>query len=278
MEFIKKINNNVAFAKDASGQEAIVLGRGIGFSLQAGDQLPSELIDRQYVLKDDLSSEQDAKILSEMSSQVVELTTKISFLAYVRVGIEFDNSHYLILADHIAYAIKRHEEGIEYPVLNYWELRKIHPKEFDLACECLVLINDALPFDLDESEKEFLTNHFVNASNKNTSIGDTVQVIKLIKQIVKLVEYQFQMSLDPNLFAHGKFVTHLRYFMLHKMDSEGYKDEMDNELITMFQMKYPEEYQMAEKIADYLKMKKNWELSPEEKIYLTVHLKRIKNI
>lgn len=278
MEFIKKINNNVAFAKDETGQEAIVLGKGIGFSSKEGDQLPAELIDRQYILKDDLSSAQDAKVLADMSSQVVDLTTKISCLAHNKLGIEFDNSHYLILADHIAYAIKRHEEGIEYPVLNYWELRKIHPKEFELASESLALINESLAFELDESEKEFLTNHFVNASNKNSSIGDTVHVIKLIKQIVKLVEYQFQMSLDPNLFAHGKFVSHLRYFMLRKMDSQSYSDEMDEDLITMYQMKYPDEYQMAEKIADFLKLKEDWDISPEEKIYLTVHLKRIKNI
>lgn len=278
MEFIKKINNNVAFAKDETGGEAIVLGKGIGFSLKEGDQLPAELIDRQYVLKDDLSSQQDAKVLSEMSSQVVGLTTKISQLALAKLAIDFDNSHYLILADHIDYAIKRHEAGIEYPGLNYWELRKIHPKEFDLASEALALINQELGYALDESEKEFLTNHFVNASNNTSSIGNTVQVIKLIKQIVKLVEYQFQMSLDPNLFAHGKFVSHLRYFMLRKFDSQSYNDEMDEDLITMYQMKYQEEYQMAEKIADFLKLKEDWDLSPEEKIYLTVHLKRIKNI
>lgn len=278
LKFIKKINNNVAFAKDDSGTEYVVLGKGIGFSPSPGDFLDEDKIDRRYILKNDLISDQDVKVLSEMPSQVVELTTKVSQLAKDELGIEFDNAHYLILADHIDYAIKRHQEGIDYPVLNYWELRKIHPQEFELATKSLALINETLDFELDESEKEFLTNHFVNASNKNSSIGDTVQVIKLIKQIVKLVEYQFQMSLDPNLFAHGKFVNHLRYFMLRKLDNQSYADEMDEYLVKMYQMKYPEEYQMAEKIADFLKIKEDWWISEEEKIYLTVHLKRIKQI
>lgn len=278
LEFIKKINNNVAFAKDEAGTEYVVLGKGIGFSPTPGDILPEEKIDRRYILKNDLSSDQDVKVLSGMASQVVELTTKISQLAKDELGIEFDNAHYLILADHIDYAIKRHQEGIDYPVLNYWELRKIHPKEFELATKSLALINENLDFELDESEKEFLTNHFVNASNKNSSIGETVQAIKLIKQIVKLVEYQFQMSLDPNLFAHGKFVNHLRYFMLRKLDNQSYADEMDDDLVKMYQMKYPKEYEVAEKIAQFLTMKEGWWVSEEEKIYLTVHLKRIKQI
>ncbi|EPH78034.1 PRD domain protein [Enterococcus faecalis 02-MB-P-10] len=278
LEFIKKINNNVAFAKDDSGTEYVVLGKGIGFSPVAGDILAEDKIDRRYILKNDLSSDQDIKVLSEMPSQVVELTTKVSQLAKETLDIEFDNAHYLILADHIDYAIKRRKEGIDYPVLNYWELRKIHPQEFELATKSLALINESLGFELDESEKEFLTNHFVNASNKSSSIGDTVQVIKLIKQIVKLVEYQFQISLNPNLFAHGKFVNHLRYFLLRKLDNQSYVDEMDDDLVKMYQMKYPKEYQMAEKIEEFLQMKEDWWISEEEKIYLTVHLKRIKQI
>ena len=278
MRFLKKINNNVAFANDEEGTGYIVLGKGIGFSLKEGDTIADDSIDRQYILKDDADNDQDMKVLKEMPSDVVAITSKVSELAKKTLNIDFDNAHYLILADHINFAIKRQEQGIEYPVLNYWELRKIHPEEFALAGEALNLINAGLSHKLDDSELEFLTNHFVNASNKDSTLSDTVHVIKLIKQIVKLVEYQFQMSLDPNQFAHGKFVNHLRYFMLRKLYSQSYADEMDEDLVQLYKMKYPEEYQMAEKISDFLYMKEGWTISVEEKIYLTVHLKRIKSI
>lgn len=278
MKFLKKINNNVAFAKDEQEVEYIVLGKGIGFSTQAGEQLADDVIDRRYILKNDHNSNQDLKILSEIPSNVVEVTSKISLMAQNKLGIVFDNAHYLILADHINFAIKRHGQGIEYPVLNYWELRKIHSQEFAVAEEALSFINETLEINLNESEIEFLTNHFVNASNRDSTISETIHVIKLIKQIVKLVEYYFQMTLDSNSFAHGKFTNHLRYFMLRKLYSQSYEDQMDEDLLQMYRMKYPDEYEMADKIAAFLYMKEKWSVSEEEKIYLTVHLKRIKNI
>lgn len=48
MKFIKKINNNVAFAEDDHGQEYIILGKGIGFDPVASDIIDSQSIDRIF--------------------------------------------------------------------------------------------------------------------------------------------------------------------------------------------------------------------------------------
>lgn len=107
MKFLKKINNNVAFANDEDGTGYIVLGKGIGFSLKEADEIPDDVIDRRYILKDDESDNQDIEVLQNMASDVVAITSKVSELAKKRLDIEFDNAHYLILADHIDFAIKR---------------------------------------------------------------------------------------------------------------------------------------------------------------------------
>ena len=276
MRFIKKINNNVAFAQDAGGTDYIVLGKGIGFQHEAGVLLSEEQIDRSFKAEGHQSENQSLDILTNMNSEIVDMTTKVSQFAEKELGITFDNSHYLILADHLAYAVKRQREGVEYAPLNQWELRKLFPKEYAVAVQALGMINQEFAVNLDHSEISFITNHFVNANSEYSSLKDTLKMTKLIKSIVRLVEYQFHLDLDEDSFNYSKFISHLRYFILRKMNDHMFSENtIDQELIDMFQMKYPEAYRMADKIECYLNLKEGWTLTSDEKLYLTVHVRRL---
>lgn len=276
MKFIKKINNNVAFAQNQAGIDYIVLGKGLGFQAEAGTLIPEEAIDRSFKAEGDDEQSGSLTILTSMESEIVELTTRVSRFAEKELGIHFDNTHYLILADHLAYAIKRNREGVEYAPLNQWELRKLYPKEYTVAVEAIKMINREMAIELDSAETNFITNHFVNANTEYSTLSDTIKMTKLIKKIVTLVEYQFQLNLDEDSFDYNKFISHLRYFILRKMNDHMFAEEtIDQELIDMFAMKYPEAYRMADKIEDLLILKEGWRLTSDEKLYLTVHVRRL---
>ena len=49
MKIEKVINNNVVSALE-NGREVVVMGRGIGFQLRAGMDIPGELIEKEYRL------------------------------------------------------------------------------------------------------------------------------------------------------------------------------------------------------------------------------------
>jgi len=276
MKYVKKINNNVAFAENEIGQEFIVLGKGIGFNLSVGDKFSKTMIDRSFKAESNERGQGSLDVLQNISSEVIEVTTKVSDLAQEQLNVSFDNAQYLILADHLAYAIKRIREGIEYTPLSQWELKKLYPKEYEVAKESLEMINKEFQIELDTAEIGFITNHFVNANSEFGSLKGNMKMTKIIKRIINLVEYQFQKTLDESSFDYSKFVSHLRYFVLRKMNDHMFSENpIDDELINMFQMKYPEAYSMSEKIEEYLNLVEGWHLSSDEKLYLTVHIRRL---
>lgn len=276
MKFIKKINNNVAFAQNESGIDYIVLGKGIGFQTEVDSIISEDKIDRVFKAESGYEGSGSLDVLTNISSEVVDVTTKVSQYAEEKLAIKFDNAHYLILADHLAYAIKRNREGIEYAPLNQWELKKLFPKEYTVAIAIIEIINQEFQIKLDSAEIGFITNHFVNASSEFSSLKDNLKMTKLIKKIVNLVEYHFQITFDEDSFSYSKFISHLRYFILRKMSDDVFSDSsIDDELIAMYRMKYPEAYRMADKIEEFLMLKEEWTLTSNEKLYLTVHVRRL---
>jgi beta-glucoside operon transcriptional antiterminator len=276
VEYVKKINNNVAFAKDSIGQEYIVLGKGIGFNLKIGNEIPKDMIDRIFKAESNNRGMGSLDVLQNIKPEIIEITTRVSSFAEEKLKISFDNAQYLILADHLAYAVKRIQEGIEYTPLSQWELKKLYPQEYEVAKESLDIITEEFGIELDSAEIGFITNHFVNANSEFSSMKDNLKMTKIIKRIINLVEYQFQTTLDESSFDYSKFVSHLRYFVLRKMNNHMFAENpIDEELINMFQMKYPEAFSMAEKIEEYLQVMEGWDLSSDEKLYLTVHIRRL---
>lgn len=53
------------------------------------------------------------------------------------------------------------------------------------------------------------------------------------------------------------------------------ENPIDDSLFTMFQLKYPAAYEMAEKIEKYLNFIEGWDLTTDEKLFLTVHIRRL---
>lgn len=49
MIFLKSFNNSAALIQNEEGQEEVVLGKGIGFGLKKGDQVPEEKIERRFI-------------------------------------------------------------------------------------------------------------------------------------------------------------------------------------------------------------------------------------
>ena len=50
MRIFKVLNNNVAVILNEEGQEQIVMGRGICFKKKAGEEIPDEMIDKEFHL------------------------------------------------------------------------------------------------------------------------------------------------------------------------------------------------------------------------------------
>ncbi|MDN5575949.1 MAG: PRD domain-containing protein, partial [Pediococcus sp.] len=153
-------------------------------------------------------------------------------------------------------------------------------KEYELALYVIKTLNqsDVLSVKLPDSEASSLVLHFVNAENKQDQVQDTVEITKLIAGIIQIVQLDFQETLDSKSFNYSRFITHLRGFMVNKMSKEDEietEQELDPSFLNLMQAKYPEAYMTVQRIALYLKQQRNWQLSNNEQVYLTLHVWRV---
>ena len=139
------------------------------------------------------------------------------------------------------------------------------------------MIRQELQIDLHEDEAAFIALHIVNAE-LNTNVSEMYDITKLIEGTVSVVEYFYQKQFDRESVDFNRFVVHLRYFAQRlfqgKMmeDEQGEHDEMFRQLIIK---NCKQHFKCAQCIGDYIRNTWSKDLSEEELIYLTIHLKRI---
>ena len=62
----KIINNNIVSAFDEKGLEVVIMGRGIGFQMKRGQEVPAEKIEKVFRIKSQSIAEQLKELLAKM--------------------------------------------------------------------------------------------------------------------------------------------------------------------------------------------------------------------
>lgn len=279
MEYIKKVNNNMALAKDENGADWIVVGKGLGFGFKKGDPINEDRIRRKFQAVDNKETHQDPEeILSMIDPKILMVITDISTDVENLLGFKLSNYNYLALADHINFAIKRTLDPnlVKDGQKSVAHLKDIYPREYHAAELTLKTLKERLNLDLPENELDYLTFHYVNAATSNTYLSETVEMTKLIQKITQVISYAMQINIDTSSINYTRFITHIRYFIA-RQKGEGTKEtEPPNEvLIKTIANQYPECFSTAAKVAQVLENSEGWQVSDEEIMYLTLHIWRL---
>lgn len=278
MRFQKKINNNVAWLRAEDGEKIIAIGNGISYGKTVGQKVRLEDIERIFKSETMNETQQNSinRLIENLSSDILILAEEISQQAADSLGIpKLDDSHFLALADHLNYAVKRSGETYDYPETLRWEVQKMYPKEFEAAIDSLYLIEKKTGIRLPRSEQTFLTYHFVNAQYDTGKNVQTALLTELINRSIELIQYHYQVMLDQNSVNYIRFVTHLRYFILRQMHQNEKGSTVDAQLVEIVQKNYRKANQVAEKVGRMLENKVNRPVKDEELFYLTLHIERV---
>ncbi|WEV36899.1 PRD domain-containing protein [Lactobacillus sp. ESL0677] len=276
MKFVKNFNNNAALVSDESGVDWVVIGNGIGFGKKAGDEIDESKISRRFVAVE--KNIELANSISDIDTRTLALTTEVIQIASEKLQTKFSDYQYFALADHIDFLLKRADEGIDLGQETVrWEIRKLFPKEYDVALTAIKLIEKKTGMTLPRSEAVYLTYHFINAGSDQTKLQDTIKITKLIRGVIAIIEYQYGMQLDTESFNFNRFMTHLRAFMVRHIcginDESG--SELDRSLLELMKAKYQTAYETVLKIGTYLQKQAGWQLQPDDQVYLTLHVWRV---
>ncbi len=267
MKLIKKINNNYALAIDSKNEMVIVRGSGIGFG-----KFPVELTDLSKIEETYYNiDEKYYGLIKTIADDILLCAHKIVLFAQNKLGKKLNPNLSFTLADHINFTIKRLKEGIE---MNYgldYEIKFLHPKEFDIAQKAKEYIEKKLNVKLPKSEIPILALHILDAEkHKPANKVNTV----VIEDITKIVQEKMDINFDRNNFNYYRFATHIQY-LLSRMDKKHPISSDNEKMFESIKNRYPRAYECVVAIDDYFQKKLNYEISEEEQLYLMIHINRV---
>ncbi len=272
MQIIKVINNNVISSEDDKGKEIVVMGKGIGFGKKAGEEIEETKIEKVFSLPDE-STSQFMQVVKDMPYEYIRTAELVIAYARETLGYHLSKNIYVTLTDHLGYAIERKRQGIVVANELSWEMKKFYNAEFQVGLKALDIVKQELDVELPEDEAGFIAMHLVNAQ-MGGQMNQSRNMPAMIKDILNIVRYTFQVELDEKSLSYERFVTHLRFFVqrvISREDSERNDEEFDQLIADRF----PRSYECAQKIKSYMKKKLDYEVSDVEISYLAVHIHRV---
>ena len=273
MRIHKVINHNIVISQDESGNEVILMGRGIAYQKKKNDMVDETLIEKRFHLEKEVISDNFIELLREIPEDIINVTHEVIEYIKANMGRQIDNRIYLTLLDHINYAVVRYLQGIQFNSMLLVEIKHLYKAEIKVAQEALALINRRLMVNLPDDEAAFIALHIVNAQLE-LDITEINQVTTMINEILNIVRYQFKIKLDGTTLDYDRFVTHLKFFARRLLRSETARAD-DVALYEIVKERYPREHQCVEIIEAHVKKVHEQELSLSEKLYLMMHLTRI---
>ena len=272
----KIINNNVIIAVDDKQQVIVAMGRGIGFQAKTGQPLDESKIEKRFIMASKAETGQFGELVRSIPLEHLRVCMDIIDYAGQVIKKRLSNSIYISLTDHINFALERFKAGLlmENPLLQ--EVRSFYPGEYLIGEYAIALIKRELNVQLPIDESASIALHFVNAEY-NAAMSDTMNITALIRRILDLVEKELATRLDVSGLHYSRFVTHLK-FLAYRIFRGQQLTEQDDELDDMIIRLYGREYKISEKIARFIKNEYGRELSRGEKVYLTIHIRRVQPI
>ncbi|KUJ00100.1 BglG family transcription antiterminator LicT [Vibrio sp. MEBiC08052] len=277
MQVEKVLNNNVIISVDEHGHEVVVMGKGIGFQMKKGMPIHQQLIEKVFTLTKTDDKALDARyheLLGKIPLELLSVTESIVSLAERDLPGQLHPSVRISLADHLFFALERMVKGQQIKNAMLWEIRQLYPQEYRVGLEALQLLKEASGIQFDEDEAGFISLHLVNAQ-LNEDMNNTISVTNLIRDIVQMIQYQMQISLDENSTDFQRLVTHLKFFA-HRLIHKTTIQSDDDSLFISIKEKYPQSFDCTKKIGQYVAKKYQHEMTSEEMMFLTIHIERVR--
>ncbi|OLO27807.1 PtsGHI operon antiterminator [Alkalihalophilus pseudofirmus] len=271
--FIKKIlNNNVVIAINPKDIEVVIIGKGIGFGKKTGEKINNESVDQLFQLVDEQQQEEYKQLLLQIDDSILDAMNEAITFIRTELNKKLNERIHIALTDHIAFAIRRLEQGILITNPFLEETQTMYPEEFQVAEQVVSFINDRLNISLPKDEVGFVTLHIQSALD-NKPISHMQEETKLIARLVELIEAGLKTQVPKNSLQYSRLVTHLRHVMDRVVQQESV--ELNEKVVKLLKQEYPLCYNLAWKLIIVIRNHYQLPVAEAEAVYLTMHLQRL---
>lgn len=209
----KVLNNSLVLSMDDDSREVIVMGKGIGFNSRPGDEIAPEKIEKLFVTQALGARSGYLEALSAIPDEVIEMAAMIISRANMQLASKVREQIFFTLADHLTFAIERSRKGIAIQNRLLPEVRRFYPQQFRVASEAVTIIRQQYGIELPEEEAGNIAFHLVNGQSEGDDVAQTMQSVKMLKDIFNLVQYHFKQQIDTDSINYSRFLVHMQFFL-----------------------------------------------------------------
>ena len=276
MEIVKVINNNVVSSIDENNNEIVVMGRGIAFGRKAGQEIEESKIEKIFRMEEPGHLEQFKQLLKNLPLEYVQISNEIISYAKETLKVELSQNIYLTLTDHISFAISRFQEGMLFSNAVLAEVKRFYPEEFGVGLWGLNLIRQKTGIRLPEDEAASIALHLVTAEF-NIKVRDSFAITEVIRFIQQIIWEELQLPKEDTLYK-DRLMSDLKFLAYRLLLLPGDTGCRDQEFYEFVKNYCKNEYSLAQKIEKRVEEQFHCLMTEEEVIYLSLNLKRIKDI
>jgi beta-glucoside operon transcriptional antiterminator len=277
LKIYKPINNNIVSAFDDDGAEIIVIGRGLGYKAAEGAEISADIVQKVFRMSSQHETDRLKALFASIPDTHLELTDKIFTYAREKLNKRLNERAFISLADHLNFAVQRHNQGMDFQNVLLTEVRHFYPEEYAIGKHALELIREELGISFPDDEAASIALHIFNAEY-DVSISSAFHVTKLIDSIIAIAASEFGGMVKDGDYFSERFLLHTKLLALRVINKESpaKHDEKFSGFMELTSARYPQELACAQKIAAYISSEHGYELSQEEIFNLTMHMKRIR--
>ncbi|MFS1518946.1 glucose PTS transporter transcription antiterminator GlcT [Bacillus sp. SCS-151] len=269
---VKVLNNNVLIAKHESYGEVIVIGKGIGFGKKKNDDIPQSTIEKMFVLKSEKEQEQYKKLIPNIDEDFIAIMNDIIHMINKRLNKPLNEHIHIGLTDHLAFTIKRLEEGLEIHNPFLLETHALYPKEYETASAVVKFLEETLHVSLPEGEIGFIALH-IHSAITNRNLQEVNQNSQLIHKLIEIIEDSLEVEVNYSDVNYLRLVRHLQ-FAIERVKSGELVVE-PKKLAEVLKEEYPLCYNVAWKLIKVMQQTLQLPVYHAEAVYLTLHLQRL---
>lgn len=272
----KVINNNIISSKDSQGIELIAMGRGIGFGKSQGDEVDDDAVEKIFRLENMADKEQFKNLLASLPLEYIRLSTDIISYAKESLGIMLGQNVYLTLTDHIGFVLNKHKEGLNFNNILYDEVKLFYPLEYSVGRYALELIEERTGCRLQEDEAASIALHLVNGE-MNSAMGTTFIMIKMMREMMEIIERDIHVP-EGKRYPKDRLISELKQLSNRLVSEEPISGLKDDLLYRFVRENYSRECQIIDGVSEYIETEYHCNMTEEEKIYLVLNIKRMKDL
>lgn len=272
-KILKVLNNNGILVIDLdTKQELIFLGKGVGFGKKVNQNVSEIENAKAYRFTEQQSRQESIDTIKSISPVFIEIAGGIIEEAEKQFG-NVDNNILLPLADHIAFAIKRMEQGIELKNPFAKEIKVLFEEEYNVAKKGKNLINQKIGVEINDDEVGYITLH-VHTALTRENVVQSMDVARMIQEGIQTIEKELGAMLDDATISYTRLLTHMKFMILRVINDEKLHLDMTDYVLENF----PDSFALAKQICNSFEQSIKKPFPNIEISYFAIHIERVKSV